>query len=247
MARHGMISDAAPPLLLALETTGMCGSVALVGEESCVAEFSLATRATHSRRLLHGVEWLFEQARCDWSQIHGIAVSLGPGSFTGLRIGLSTAKGLAMAAELPLIGVPTLDAFASRFAHLARPLCVLLDARKGEVYAAFYRCDAAGVVRREGDFLVLPPEVLAARLTEPTVLVGDGVALYGERLRELAGDRALLLASSCLFASAATVGMLAWPLLHRHGSADPAAVVPIYVRASDAELNFIPPSQPLPA
>jgi len=241
VARHGNISAEESPLLLALETTGMCGSIALVAEGVCVAEFSLQTRATHSRRLLHGVEWLLNQVGCDWPQIHGIAVSLGPGSFTGLRIGLSTAKGLAMAADKPLVGVPTLDALAAQFAHLAHPLCVVLDARKKEVYAAFYESSAHGAFRRTSDFLVLAPETLAAKITVPTVLVGDGAVLYEERFRELLGDLALPLPSSCYFPRAATVGMLAWPLYRRRDFLEPAAAVPIYVRASDAELNFIPP------
>jgi len=242
VAWHGRTVDSEAKLLLALETTAMCGSVALVAQGLCVGEYSLQAKGTHSRRLLTAVEWLMDQARCDWSLICGIAVSLGPGSFTGLRIGMSTAQGLAMAADKPLLGVPTLDAIAAQFSHLGgQPLCVVVDARKKEVYTAFYRCLPDSTVQRISDYLVLAPEELARRISVPTVMVGDGVALYGELFRELLGDKALLITSSCHFPRAAAVGMLAWPLFHRREFLDATTAVPIYVRASDAELNFIPP------
>ena len=242
MARHGRNLDADKPLLLALETTGMCGSVALVGDGFCVGEFSLQTKVTHSRRLLNAVESLFEQAECDWSGVCGIAVSLGPGSFTGIRIALSTAKGLAMAAGKPLLGVSTLDGIAGQFAYLDKPLCVVLDARKKEVYAAFYQCLADGTVRQTSDYMVLPPEQLAARITVPTVMAGDGADLYADFFRDLLGDKALLVNTTCHFPRAASIGKSAWPSFKRGEFLEPASVVPLYVRASDAELNFSKPS-----
>ena len=196
MARHGKILAPDTPLLLALETTGICGSVALVADGFCLGEFSLQTKVTHSRRLLGSVDWLLEQAQCDWHSVSGIAVSLGPGSFTGIRIGLSTAKGLAMATGKPLLGVSTLDALAGQFAHLDKPLCVVLDARKKEVYAAFYECLADGSVRRTSNYLVMPPEQLAARISVPTVMAGDGAVLYRDLFVTLLADKALLVDSS---------------------------------------------------
>ena len=85
------------PVILALETATLCGSVALVSQSQCLAEFSLQTGETHSRRLLAGIDWLLQETGIDWPAIDAVAVSLGPGSFTGLRIGLATAKGLALA------------------------------------------------------------------------------------------------------------------------------------------------------
>jgi len=242
MARHGRNLDVETPLLLALETTGMCGSVALVGDGVCVGEFTLQTKVTHSRRLLHAVEYLFEQAECDWDGVCGIAVSLGPGSFTGIRIALSTAKGLAMATGKPLVGVSTLDGLAAQFAHLDKPLCVILDARKKEVYAAFYECLADGTVKQTSDYMVLPPEQLAARISVPTVMAGDGADLYADLFREILAEKALLVDTTCHFPRAASVGKSAWPVYNRREFLEPASAVPIYVRASDAELNFSTPS-----
>lgn len=242
MAWHGRKLENGIPLLLAIETTGMCGSVALVGDGVCVGEFTLQTKVTHSRRLLNTIDYLFRQTECDWSCIDGIAVSLGPGSFTGIRIALSTAKGLAMAAGKPLIGVSTLDAIAAQFAYLDKPLCVVLDARKKEVYAAFYDCLSDGSVKRTSEYLVMPPEQLAARISVPTVMAGDGAALYGDLFQTLLADNALLMDGVCCFPRATSIGKLAWPSLQKHEYHDPASVLPLYVRASDAELSFISPS-----
>ena len=102
-------------MILALETATMCGSVALVAENRCLAEFTLQTGETHSRRLLAAIARLLKETAVDWSHIDGVAVSLGPGSFTGLRIGLATAKGLVMASGTKLIGIGTLDGLARQF------------------------------------------------------------------------------------------------------------------------------------
>jgi len=242
MARHGNIPALDTPLLLALETTGMCGSVALVADGVCVGELSLQSRVTHSRRLLSAIDFLLEQVECDWDGISGIAVSIGPGSFTGIRIGLSTAKGLAMATGKPLLGVATLDALAGQFVHLDKPLCVVLDARKKEVYGAFYECSGDGTVSRTSDYLVLPPEQLAERISVPTVMAGDGAALYHDLFTEVLADRFLPVDGGCCFPRAASVGKLAWAGWHRQEFVEPALLAPLYVRASDAELQCIPPS-----
>lgn len=219
----------------------MCGSVALVADGVCIGELSLQSRVTHSRRLLNAIDFLFEQAGCDWDNVCGIAVSIGPGSFTGIRIGLSTAKGLAMATGKPLLGVATLDALAGQFAYLDKPLCVALDARKKEVYGAFYECSADGAVLRTSDYFVLPPAELAARVSVPTVMAGDGVALYRDLFTEQLAENFLPVDGSCCFPRAASVGKTAWSGWHRQEFVEPALLAPLYVRASDAELHC-PPS-----
>src|SRR5438132_11854331 len=102
-----------------------------------------------------------------------LAVAVGPGSFTGLRIAVSTVKGLALALEAPIAAVPTLDAMAAALPWAALPVCPVLDARKNEVYASLYRWDGAAM-RREWDYLALTPAALAARLSEPVIVVGNG-------------------------------------------------------------------------
>jgi len=237
MTRHGTITKA-PPLILAIENSGQCGSVALVANGQCLCEYSLQSKITHSQRLLTGIEKIMLEAAIAWEEIDGIAVSLGPGSFTGLRIGLATAKGLAMAAGKKLIGVPTLDGLACQLAYGSRLICPITDARKNEVYAAFYRGNQDGCVTRVGDYLAITPDRLIRRITEPTVFVGDGVTVYGDLLRERLKDMAHFAPEELFFSRAAAIGWLAAKLWHDNTFLDPVTAVPIYIRPSEAEMLF---------
>ncbi len=231
-------SSASSPVILALETATTCGSLALVTEDRCLAEFSLNTTTTHSRRLLSGIDWLLAQCELSWPQIGAIAVGLGPGSFTGLRIALSTAKGLCMATGKPLIGVGTLDGLAGQFPFSSLPICPVVDARKNEIYTALYRCNEQGMPEKTAGPMVIKPQRLQEFITTPTLLVGDGLPLYGQMLKELLGESALLAPTELCFARAASIGSAAWHLFRQGTFLDPATTVPIYVRASDAELQF---------
>ena len=229
------------PLVLALDTATTCCAVALtqgLGEEGRVlASLSLNSRITHSRRLLTAVDWLMKESAVDWDDLTGVAVGLGPGSFTGLRIGLATAKGMAVAAGLPLSGVPTLDALAwNCFGE--RPVCAVLDARKKEVYCGWYLPDDTGRPRRQGELRALAPEALAAEIKEPALFVGDGLVTYGELWRGLLGERFSQAAPTLNDPPAAAIGLLTAEQLVAGPHLVPAAVAPCYVRASDAELSL---------
>ena len=231
-------SSAAAPVILALETATTCGSLALVAEDRCLAEYSLNTSATHSRSLLAGIHWLLAQCDLGWPQIAAIAVGLGPGSFTGLRIALSTAKGLCMATQKPLIGVETLIGLACQFPFSTLPICPVIDARKNEIYTALYRCNDQGLPEKTTEAMVIKPHRLQEFITSPTVLVGDALPLYGEMLKDLLGKSALIAPTEICFARAASIGSVAWHLYRQGSFLDPATAVPVYVRASDAELHF---------
>lgn len=227
------------PVILALETATMCGSVAIVAGERCVAEFSLQTGETHSRRLLAGIDWLLQETGMERSAIDAVAVSLGPGSFTGLRIGLATAKGLAMAAGAKLIGVGTLDGLAAQlFAVGDILICPVLDARKQEVYCGFFRSDNQGIPRLRDECQVMGAEALCERIDEPVVLLGDGAAIYGHIFREKLGGLMKVAPAGVYFPRAATIGLLALAKWQEEDFLDPATAGPIYVRASEAELLF---------
>lgn len=227
------------PVLLALETATMCGSAALVSGSRCVGEISLQTGETHSRRLLAGVDRLLQETAVPWSDLNGIAVSHGPGSFTGLRIGLATAKGLSMSAGVKLIGIGTLDGLAAQlFGAGDYLICPVLDARKKEVYCAFYRCDPQGIPRLQGDYLVMAPEALCERIDEPVIMLGDGLSVFGEFFAEKLADRIMIPPAGICFPRAAAIGMLAREKWCRDEFLDPAAAEPIYIRPSEAELLF---------
>lgn len=209
----------------------------MVAGGRCVAEHSLQTGLTHSRSLHVAIDRLTKDAVLGWADIDGIAVSSGPGSFTGLRIGMSTAKGLAMATGKPLLGVSTLDGLASQFSFTPHLICPVLDARKKQVFAAFYRCLDHGRPRLLGEYMVLEPERLSRMIKEPVILVGDGVERYRDIFQN--PDRPTMIPPTGIhFPRAACIGVLAMELWDKQEFLDLASAVPIYIRSSDAEINF---------
>ena len=215
--------------VLAVETSSLAGGVALLDDERLVAEYLLDVSVTHSERLMAAVDRVLADARWTVRQLGGLAVAVGPGSFTGLRIAVSTVKGLALALDLPVAAVPTLDAMAAAVPWAALPVCPVLDARKGEVYASRYRWDG-GTMRREWEYLALSPEGLAERLTEPVILAGDGAAaIHSPHARLLPPPRRL--------PSPACVGMLGLARLRGGDTVTAATLAPFYLRPSEAELK----------
>jgi len=228
-----------PPVVLAIETAGFYGSLALVTRDYCIAEYTLGSRLTHSRRLLAGRDWLLRESGMDFAKIAALAMSLGPGSFTGLRIGLGTCKGLAMAAGIALCGVPTLDALASQVPFASELICPVLDARKKEVYTAFYRAEKeTGKPLRISALRAITPEALAREIKEPVIFLGDGASVYEEILKGILGNLARFPSGAAFFPRAATIGMLALERFIKGEILNTAAAVPIYVRPSEAELHF---------
>ena len=215
--------------VLAVETSSLAGGVALLDGPRLVAEYLLDVSVTHSERLMSAVDRVLADARWTPRELTGLAVAVGPGSFTGLRIAVSTVKGLALALGLPIAAVPTLDAMAAALPWAALPVCPVLDARKGEVYASLHRWDGAAM-RREWEPQALAPEALAARLTEPTLVVGDGA-------RHVASPHARTLGAPPRLPSPACVGALGLERLRRGETVTAAALAPFYLRPSEAELK----------
>jgi tRNA threonylcarbamoyladenosine biosynthesis protein TsaB len=227
------------PVVLALETATMCGSVALVAGKQCVAEFSLRTGETHSRRLLSGLDYILQEAGIEKNNIDAVAVSVGPGSFTGLRIGMATAKGLATAAKAKLIGIGTLDGLAAQFYGTGDMLiCPVLDARKKEVYCGFYRCNKEGITKALDENKVLSPEALCAMIGESVLMAGDGMSVYGDYFREKLGSRLQEAPAGIHFPRAATIGLLALNKWDAGEFLDPVTAEPVYIRPSEAEIQF---------
>lgn len=229
-------------LILAVETATSCGSVSLstggLNNFRLLTECIAQPEITHSRRLLGSVKWVMRSAGVSWGDIDGIGVSIGPGSFTGLRIGLAAAKAMAMATGKPLLGVPTLEALALACSGVndGRLVGVILDARKKEVYAGFYRLDAQKGPVQEGDPVVVPPGEVLGKIHEPVVLVGPGVTAYPEIFT---GHEHIAIFPGFLASPrAAYVGLLAGRMLKDGICMDPASAAPLYVRASEAELSL---------
>jgi tRNA threonylcarbamoyladenosine biosynthesis protein TsaB len=235
------VSQSGYPLILAIETATPSCSVAITegGQQGgrVLAALTLCGTVTHSQRLLTRIGQLLEETAVTWSMLDGVAVSIGPGSFTGLRIGMATAKGLAFAGNRPLLGVSTLTSLASSCSS-AKKICAALDARKKQVYAAFFRRSPSGRLEQNTATVVVVPEQLAAGIGEPVYMVGDAVAVYGEYWREVLGDRYEAAPAQLHLPSAASLGLIAAEQLQRGELLHPGLAVPLYVRASEAELNL---------
>ncbi|NOR23222.1 MAG: tRNA (adenosine(37)-N6)-threonylcarbamoyltransferase complex dimerization subunit type 1 TsaB [Desulforhopalus sp.] len=234
--------DCQQPLILSMDTATPCSAVALTSgtrkDGRVIASLSLTGNVTHSRRLFTAIDYLMKEAAVDWTSIAGIGVSLGPGSFTGLRIGMATAKGLAAAAGKALLGVSTLDSLAAK---CVTPylICTVLDARKKEVYAAFYRCNGNGLSERVSDMTVMAPEKLACSISEPVIMVGDGAMVYRHLFKRLLREKVIFAPSQLHEPSASSLGLLAGEMLDLGEQLDVADAVPVYIRSSDAELNLL--------
>ncbi len=218
----------------------MMGSVALVEDDRVISEFSLNLQTTHSQRLLPTIVQLLESSDCPIELIDGFAVALGPGSFTGLRIALSSIKGLAMASGRPVVGVSTLEALSLNLYSSRHLVCPLLDARKQEVYTALFRFDQEENLVKLKEESVIPPEAILAEIKQTTVFLGDGADIYRDLIRERLGSRALFAPINLRYPRAVNVARLALPRLQRGEAMEIDSLIPTYLRRSEAELKFSP-------
>lgn len=230
-------------ILLAIDTATPVVSVALTTgtrlRGKVLSCLSFSSNTTHSHKLLNLIDIMLSEAVVSREMISGIAVGLGPGSFTGLRIGMATAKGLVAAARVPLYGVSSLDMIVAG-CMTEYLICAVLDARKKEVYTAFYRCNAHGFPTRNSEMMVISPAALAECVREPVVMIGDAVYTYGDYWQSVLGELFVTAPTHLHNPSAAALGLLAGEQMQTAGQPlDVAEAVPIYIRASDAELNLL--------
>lgn len=232
--------------ILAADTSTSVNTVALCDGDRVLAEASIDGGRTHSERLLEMVDWTLEQSQSDLSHVGALAISVGPGSFTGLRIGVAAFKGLALARNLRLIPVPTLDAMTRLGLFQETIVCPLLDARMDEVFAALYRFEGGERERLTEDLVCSVHDVLAAlRQHEPTgkaAFLGDGAARYEAEIRE-ALPGAVFAPGSCSFPRAAAVAREAVELLAKGALGDASKVSPVYLRKSQPEEAFLKKSR----
>lgn len=217
--------------VLAIETSGSVGGVAIAEGQRLVGERSFTEGLRHGRELMPSIRDVFDEAGWKPDDVDLIAVSVGPGSFTGLRIGVTCAKSLAFALSKAVVAVPSLDVLAENAPTDVRFVAPILDARRESVYAALYRQGDAGRVR-ETDVLVDSPEKVCALLPEGALVFGDGA----ERYREIFQTKRVVFGEDELTAPRApTVARLGLALHDRGETTDPVALVPVYLRRPEAE------------
>ena len=232
--RHGPVAPDSP-LLLAFETaTARPGAALLRGAELLGEEFGDPARSA-SETLLETVDALLAGAGVSLAEVGGFAVSIGPGSFTGLRIGLATVKGLAFGAGPCTAAVSTLEALAHPLEGSRDAVVAALDARRGEVYAAAWSGGPGGAeLLAEG---VYTPEELAAALPATCTLVGEGADICAVALRGRLGEGVSLASPELALPTARSVGVLGARQLAAGGGVDAAELVPRYLRRAEAEVR----------
>ncbi len=224
--------------ILAVDSSSASGSVALCRGESLIAESLLNVRSTHSEKLLQQIDLLLNEAGWKLADIDMLAVVTGPGSFTGLRIGIATVKGLAQVLGKPVVSVSSLRAVAMNLPLSSTPICTFLDARKKEVYSQLFEWHPTNGPVAIGEAMVVPPERLLRELKGTVALVGDGVPLYHKEIGEIMADRAELPIATAHQLRAAPVAWLALRAWQNGEVEEAADIVPTYIRPSDAELNL---------
>ncbi len=223
-------------LILGIETATERVSVAIGGHEGVIGLFEVTKGRRHAETLVPSIEFLCRQADIELAEIGVVAVDVGPGLFTGMRVGLASAKAIAQALRVPMIGLSSLDLLAFPSRHADRVVVPVIDARKGEVFYAMYR-QVPGGVQQVVAPSVGPVEELVADLlarSEDALLVGDGALRYRDEILdgfhcEIGGDA---------HPSAAPLVQLAHAKALREEWVNPRNIEPIYLRAPDAQINW---------
>jgi len=231
--------------VMAVDTSVLTGSVALVQDGEVMSEKRVESSSSHARMLLSVIDETLRSRGLRARDLGALVATAGPGSFTGLRIGISTIKGLAYGLGIQAVGVPTLDAMASRVASSDLPLCPLLDARKSEVYCGFYR-RRGDRLEKVTDPMVLPPVKLCSMVEQPTLFFGEGIRVYSSLLKRELGEKACFLEEDGLETVAAAAARIGWqslPACVQRTGRSGAVEAPspklelLYVRPSEAEFK----------
>lgn len=226
--------------ILAFDTSGPVASIAVADGENTLAECNGPDRSKHGESLLLSVDETLRRTGLSLAQIELLAVGIGPGSFTGVRVGLATAKGLALATGKPLVGVVSLRALARGAAGRRRGLvAAIIDAYRGEVYCALYELEENGRLEEKLAPINQPPEAAAERLraaaaNRPMLLCGNGVAKYASCFANLAGETTPAADASRETPSAAALAQEAALTFEKNGPSDLVLLEPLYLRPSDA-------------
>jgi len=228
-------------IVLGLDTATPQVGCALGDHEGPVASFQLARGRRHGETLAPAIDYLCRQSGIELRDVGAVAIDIGPGLFTGLRVGIATGKALATALRIPVIGLASLDvlAYPHRRVGGERLIASVIDARRGEVFWAWYRAVPGGV-QRITDYTVSTPSDLASELLalrEDTLAVGDGAWRYADQLSEV--DHVEIAERGSAFPSAAVLVELAHPLCVREEFVTPSELAPLYLRQADVRINWV--------
>lgn len=224
--------------ILGVDTATRTGSVAVLEDDTLVAEVQVTSSETHAKRLMSAVDCTLRMAGMEVGELDGFAVTTGPGSFTGLRIGISAVKGFAFATGRPVTGVSTLDALAYQFPWCPCLICPVLDARKAQVYTALYRGGRHGGWEKVVSDRAVNPRQWLMHIEGTCLFVGDGAVLYKNLIEDVLGTRARFAAPYLNTLRASVVAHVGLNQIKEGQGVKVARLVPYYIRMSDAEIKL---------
>ena len=226
-------------LVLGIETSTPQASVAIGSEQGVVASALVSRGASYNEFLLPAVRFCLDQSGLGYRNISAIAVDIGPGLFAGMRVGVATAKALSQALSVPIVGIASLDLLAYDVRYASKTICAVLDARRNEVFSAFYRSSPGGV-QRMTDYRIEKPGRLAigiASRPEEVLMVGSGALLYRDAFDDL-GTLVEMGGMSHAFPDAKALVELSLPRLFREDFDSADALTPLYLRKSAAPIQW---------
>lgn len=222
-------------LIFGTDTCCMAATAALLSEERLVAQTVLNNKKTHSQNIMPMIEFMMEKAEVSPSDIDCFAAAVGPGSFTGVRIGVATVKALSFAAQKPCVAVSTLEALGHNVSHFSGIICPILDARRNQVYNALFE---GGSMKRITDDRACAIDELLEELaaeTQNVIFLGDGVPVFRNKIIEKLGDRAVFAPVSLQMNLAASVAQIGLEKFIKGETISYDELVPQYLRLSQAE------------
>lgn len=223
--------------LLAIDASGIAGSVAYIKDGKLIGEYYICDKLTHSQTIMPMLDDMKGLLKLDLNEVDAVAVTSGPGSFTGLRIGVTAAKALALALEVPIVGVPTLDVMAHAMVYTDYLICPIMDARRHQVYTALYEWQINELTRLTEHMATDIGTYLTelSQYQKKIIFLGDGVSVYEALIKERLGEKAVFAPSFCNMQHASVLAEVATKLYEAGKAEDPSLFVPMYLRKSQAE------------
>ncbi len=219
-------------LIIGLDTTSQSGSVSLINENKILGECLFNVGPRHSENVVSSLEWLLDTLNIEKREIEALAVSIGPGSFTSIRVGVTIAKSLAYSMKIKIVGVSSLEVLAMNIPQTGMNICSMLDAKRNEVYSAIYKYNN-NLLTSTRDEKVGSVEALLNDIKVPTVFVGDGSVIYK---KELANSRnSILVSDNFNIVRSSNCALLGIVKLNDGNSDDVMGLVPNYLRKTDVE------------
>lgn len=223
--------------LLAIETATRQMGVAVVEGDRVLSSYELLADYPHAVELPGAVRRVLEASGATFKTLEGFVIDIGPGSFTGLRIGLAFVKALAFVSQKPVVAVPSLEVLAAGLAFAPMPVSVILDARQKNVYAASFRVDSPQPVK-QGEFFLGPiAQWLTPQRKQRTLFVGDGCAVYRQAIVDFLGEQALFAPSDCGWPKVGILGRLGAGYFAKGRREDAGTLVPLYLYPLDCSVR----------